>query len=353
MASKLYVTNPAGGTMYGVLQNRKTGKVLKGTVYETPDESNRSSYAIELTRAGDGDLYIVDVPAAVGSATEWICMFYTQVGASPDSDDPKMSDELTGVGYELTVPSSPVSLTGTLADVLVIIEDLSGMKNLILNGAPVGTRVYHFLNRAQKMLDQVVDNPKTNSKWYKDLSSGERLVEVPGLRILKNVWTGDSDSKYSLTKIDFDEYMLMYPGKGPSLTVGDPLYFAIPTAELAPDQYTDTEDDMDDGEYYADTVFGVHFGKKSIILGPPSDGTHRLTVDGAFFSKQLSATTDVTYWTHQRPSMLAYAVMYYIRISYNDIQGSHSWLQAIQEEVALVTSDVGIEESVDGGYLEG
>lgn len=351
MASKLYVTNPAGGTMYGVLSNRVTGQVLKGTVYETYSAGNWSSYAIVLTQAGH--YYSVDVPAAVGSATEWICMFYTQLGASPAATDPKMSDELVGIGFTLAVFSSPVSLSGTLADVLVIIEDLSGDKSLILNGAPVGTRIYHLLNQAQRMLDLIVDNPKTNNKWYKDLSSGERLIEIPGMRIIKNVWIGDDESKYRLTKIDFNEYMEIYPVKGPDITVGDPIYYTIPTSELAADQYSQTEDDMDDGEYYEDTVFGVHFGKKSLLLGPTSNGTHRLTVDGAFHSKQLSATTDVTYWTHQQPSMLAYAVMYYIRVAYNDHVGSRSWLSSIQDQMALTTSDVGYEGAVDQYHMEG
>lgn len=80
MANELKTTAPSGLTLYAQLENA-SAQIWNGSVFQTYNQANWSSYAIALTeRAGTGKYY-ADMP--VVAAGRYVVTTYLQSGASP------------------------------------------------------------------------------------------------------------------------------------------------------------------------------------------------------------------------------------------------------------------------------
>ncbi len=238
-----------------------------------------------------------------------------------------------------------------LQTVIDQVELLSGRKDLISGGAPTA-EAYRLMNSAQKWLDRYFETPKSIAKWYKDLAIGEALIEVVGCRAVTKVWINTTESATSeLTKIAWDLFRLLYPDKVSNTTKGIPVTYAFPIAHFAADQQDTVEADISGDLYLEQTVFGDQFGNKTIILGPPPDVIYRLSVEGLFYSKTLSAVDDVTYWTEVEPDVLAFATIYQIRVGFNDVAGAEVWKRAVVEKLRGIAQDAAVEQTAGITHL--
>ncbi len=241
----------------------------------------------------------------------------------------------------------------SLQTVIDQVETLTGMKKFISGGVPTA-EAYRLMNAAQKWLDRSFESPKSVAKWYKDLSAGEALIKVIGCRAVKRVWINTEASVVTeLTKLDWDEYRALYPGKVSDTTQGIPVNYALPVAHFAAGQQATVEGDVSGDLYLEQSVFVDTFTSKVIILGPPADTAYRLSVEGLFYSKTLSAVSDITYWTEVEPEVLAFATIYHIRVGLNDLTGAEVWKNNVIDKLVGIAEDAAVEQTAGVTHLEG
>ncbi len=241
----------------------------------------------------------------------------------------------------------------TLQAVVDQVETLTGMKKFISGGTPTA-EAYRLMNAAQKWLDRSFESPKSVAKWYKDLVAGDALVKVVGCRAVTRVWINTDVSAVSeLVKLTWDEYRGLYPDKVSNTTQGIPVNYALPVAHFAADQQATIEGDISGDLYLEQSVFVGNFANKIIILGPPADDAYRLSVEGLFYSKTLSAVSDTTYWTEVEPEVLAFATIYHFRIGLNDLDGADVWKKAVLNKLVGIADDMAAEQIAGVTHMEG
>ena len=196
----------------------------------------------------------------------------------------------------------------------------------------------YFVNAGQKYLDALVCNDLTREYYEEELEADQSEIVPPRLRVAELVWVAtneEPDSARPLGKASLSWIQSQYK-TGAEIENGAPLYYSPATIR---------------SEHSSDPTRFLN--KKGIVVYPPSDGTHTLTLQGAFFTDSVSAEDDETFWTETYPSALVSASMLKYEEMMRNTEGTRDWLAAIEREVNNINADIADEESTEAYKMKG
>jgi len=220
-----------------------------------------------------------------------------------------------------------------------------------IGGADNGANT--FINEGQKYLDRLMNNPKSQGRVFRKLSTSGYHVLFPYCRVIESVWVGDSDSLTKLEKVEMSDLKEAYNQPFSQLDTGKPLYYSPAVLRMVPESDRTAIEDVDGMLGYMDVMFGKHYEYNGVIMLPPADKDYHVEVWGLFLSPPLTSDSDESYWTENHPLVLMMAAMRQVEIVYRNTEGRKDWEAAIQAELYGVERDFVDEGAVDSNEMEG
>lgn len=166
----------------------------------------------------------------------------------------------------------------------------------------------HFIRSGQKLLDQLLDTPKTKAVHTDTLSVGQTEVRIPGLRSPSQVWIVDDGENKFLDRIYFADFKDKY---GDSVDNGVPIYYTV----------VDLRTNLPNKG---------NIIRRGILIAPPPNDEYQINVRGKFFSAPLTNDESFSFWTLEYPDTLVQAAMYELEKFYRNTQGMNDHMNAIQ-----------------------
>ena len=77
-----------------------------------------------------------------------------------------------------------------------------------------------------------------------------------------------------------------------------------------------------------------------IQLDKKADRPYLLTIYGIYHNTDLKQDSDVNYWSIEYPNLLLKAAMYELEVIYRNREGSNTWLEAIEVDLAALDNDL-------------
>lgn len=229
----------------------------------------------------------------------------------------------------------------------------SGRYDLVdSDGADLGN-ADTFINAGQKYLDMLLDIPAAKGRVFIDIVAGDYFVKFTLCRSVLEVWCiGEDDdgeiTRLPLTKYDYsdlrgvDELTLdeAYVKTAADIDQDRPVYYAPSVIRLMKQSVGGIGSSMD-------VISDGYQTYNGIYLMPPSDGVYAIEVWGNFYSEELSADTDNTFWTAQHPTILYMATMRQLEIVHRNTEGVKDWDLAIGSSIVGIDMD-GVAEDITG-----
>lgn len=198
-------------------------------------------------------------------------------------------------------------------------------------------KIYHYINEACERLDLIVEHADLDVVWLKELAIGDYLVELQNVRYLKSVRIATAagisvDTECYTTRLEMKENSIlrqMYPEPFADRTQGQPRYYSRDPIHLAPEQSTLTQAQIDaiagsDGVLENPTQHVSGF-----LVMPPADQAYTLRLTGVPFTKTLTASSDLNFWTVRHPMLLIKATMLVIEFDLRNSAGASDFEKAI------------------------
>ena len=138
-----------------------------------------------------------------------------------------------------------------------------------------------------------------------------------------------------------------------SVASGEPAYYAPAVLRMIPES-----DRLEIGESdamigYADVMFDKHYEYNGVVFYPPPDEAYVVEIWGLFYSPELSADVDESFWSVVHPEVLLMAALHQMEIMYRNTEGANDWLNAIMLEVGGLGKDFVEEHISDIDQMEG
>lgn len=215
-----------------------------------------------------------------------------------------------------------------------------------------------FIQEANRWLDRRYFVDKAEGRFFKKVTAGAYGVIIPDARVVKEVWVADSTSRKRLEKVDLHNLRGENGYETPltSLDRGRPLYYALTSVRMVPENPVLTIEEAGPIIGYADLMLSETYGTLSgtstftsyngLLFMPPADGTYSVEVLGFFYSKKLTANADQNHWSVVYPDVLLMAACRQIEVFNRNTEGVKDWTIAIEEEMFGISAD-GIEQETE------
>ena len=202
-----------------------------------------------------------------------------------------------------------------------------------------------FINEGRKFLDRLDETQKSWGSAYKFLDVGHFSVSFPYCRAIKEVWAGSiTNGRWQVEKKDLQDLIEGYlTGLPSSRTNGTILYYSPCITRHIPEDATVS--DIESYLGYIDTPAKPSHEYNSIIFNVPTDEKLAITINGLFYSHELTSDTDSNYWTSEHPMLLFMSTMRQIEIVNRNSQGVNDWTSAIITEMKQLGMDL-VEELI-------
>jgi hypothetical protein len=208
-----------------------------------------------------------------------------------------------------------------------------------------------FIKAGQRLLDNLQD---TKFFWYKkNLTAGQGVIDVPYLRVVKEVWLANAEGRSQLEKKSLGWIRENYGEPFSAQDRGTPIYWAqgvnqlsIAQEALTTANYTTEFTYGADDLIFSDELSGGHH-YTSLLLAPVSNVTSTLEVLGKFFGSLLTADTSKSFWTEQYPEVLVRAALYQLEVFYRNTEGAKDWRTAIEEDIMGIDHNL-VDEQITG-----
>jgi len=196
-----------------------------------------------------------------------------------------------------------------------------------------------FINSGLRLIDRLCQTQKGYSRHFKSITAGDwYIVDVEHFRSVLEVWASDSDERWPLEKLTLTEFREKYYEPMSSVSQGTPNYFCIPVLGTK-----DEETSAIIVDNFAGTVTSAgsvaHFKYKGILIGPPADASYTIEILGLADTLELSADSDVNFWSELHEMAVLYAALYYLEVSYRNTEGAKDWMSALEQELRTVEYD--------------
>jgi len=218
----------------------------------------------------------------------------------------------------------------TLAGIRTQVGVESGRSDLVASNG-----LDYFIQAGSRYLDLTTEHIRSYSKHLVDLAAGDYFKEITLLRAVHTVEVFEStDGRSELTKLSYAEFRAKFPTALASADRARPSYYCAPISHLSDGVGTK---DVDYTLDYEDVIFTTPELKSGILFSAPADKLYTLTITGKFWSKVLTGSTDVNFWSENYPELLVHASMYAMEKSYRNTAGMKD------AENAMLPLKMGIE----------
>jgi len=216
--------------------------------------------------------------------------------------------------------------------------EFSGRFDLgIIDNGDYGANKY--INSGQRLLDELSGFQNGYNRHFDSVAAGTYYVALSNCRVIEEVWCNDSEERWRLNKADFSVLVTTYPDLVSEIDQADPYIWTPARPRTTGDDKTTLGTFLD---YTADNIKDA----RGILFAPPNDEAMLIEVYGKFWTPELDADDEQTFWT-QRSMLLAWAACYQLEVGYRNTEGSKDWMAAIQRELRELEKDVVEEESVN------
>lgn len=313
---------------------------VTATLLDPVKQSNTTKIVTGYVQAGtDGHRYIITcrIVGSLGS-------LYELDGILPVNELPGTGGSVTGLPYN-ELRRKFIELSGRYDLVTATWED---------SGADF------FLNSGQRFLDRVSTYGKGVAKNVQSVVAGTIIVKSYDLRIVQEVWAGNSvDGLIELKRYTLGQMRDYYGKQLSSVDQGTPAYYA--TAALRP--YPDNQSVVGWTGFYDidDLVLADnHHLYNGIIIMPPPDKTYYVSIVGKFYSPKLSATLvgsawveTKSFWTENHPDVLLNAALYKLEVFYRNTEGAKDWMGALDLDLGAMDKDLAEESLKESQEMDG
>jgi hypothetical protein len=205
-----------------------------------------------------------------------------------------------------------------------------------------------FLIKAgQDFLDRVGPFSKAVGRYFYTIPLGFNKVIFGRCRAINEVWAATTDARWQLEKISIQDFRDAYPEVPSALSPGAPLVYTPAYLRMVPDP-SQVPVAIPGGYIgYADVMFAGDHLYNGVLIGPPVDQQMMIEVWGLFYSTELLADTDESFWTVAHPDTLLYAAFYKMEVFNRNTQGAKDWLNAINADSMGIDKDI-VEEEISG-----
>lgn len=234
----------------------------------------------------------------------------------------------------------------------------SGRYDLVIAGATppeegADSGADFYINSGQRFLDRLHNVHKSVGRVFKSVAAGRNYILFEDCRAIKEAWCMNSESRTQLDKHDMADIRLAYAKPVSLLDNGVPLYYAPAVLRTIPESDRMIIDEFEGIIDYADVAFGMHYNYNGIIFMPPADGDYVIEVWGLFYSPELSAEDDKSFWSVVHPSVLLMAAMRELEVVYRNTEGVKDWENAINSELVPISKDIVEEDIADADQMKG
>jgi len=225
-----------------------------------------------------------------------------------------------------------------------------------------------YINAGQRYLDSKIDFPKSKARHVVNLPVGGYVVTFPDCRAITNVYIANSNGRVELeAKTELwlvEAYPKFYSSIDTALKPGvlnvasedlsTPAYYAPIVDRLSPVQNDFTRAASRTFRYGMEGLIpGVSGRYRTVMIAPPTKTAISVEIYGYFFSSELVADTDRSYWTEIYPAALVQAAVAILEA----MQGSSDRMQ-MHFKVALelaggAAKDAAIESCAGLMEMEG
>jgi hypothetical protein len=221
-----------------------------------------------------------------------------------------------------------------------------------------------YINAGQMYLDQKIETKMSEGVFYKKLSAGSVGCAFPDCRAVREVWRQDltgnintggllsaSDSRTRLTKRSKEYLRAKYPKQLSSLSQGGPSDYYLPNMRIYPDQIAISQ--LESYLGWLDIPISTQEIYNGIIVLAPPDHDIVLEIVGLFFTPKFVNDTDETIWSLRYPTVLLWAALRELEITYRNTEGAKDWENAISSRLIDIDKD-NVEETIaDVDQMEG
>jgi hypothetical protein len=226
---------------------------------------------------------------------------------------------------------------------------LSGRYDLVVNTtlwADAGADFY--INAAQDFLDRRSNIWKKTSRLFNSLAAGTWYQTFQRCRVIEDVYINNATGRSKLTKKDFHWLHEQFADTIATEGNGTPLYFC--PAHLR----TQDSTDMDSLAAFFNYVIADDETYRGVIILPPPDETIVIEVFGQFYSAELSADDDESFWSINHSDILILASLYQLEVlAHRNTQGANDYLIQLDRVLADIDKDIAEEDSYGVNQIEG
>ncbi len=239
--------------------------------------------------------------------------------------------------------------------------DLEGLKEKLkaesgrfdLDALDVGgiNKLTRVLNEAQRWLDRQATPRKNSLRKVGNLAAGDISITTRYLRSVEKVWvsgTADDgiDTRIPLKQADLHLLREKYArSDSTDIDQGTPTDYALDVIGLSTEQ-----NDVTDLSSFQDTetiLTGDHWNYEGIVFYPPADRVFTISIYGTFWSPELVADADITYWALE-PQLLVNVARMLLEGRKRNNAGVRAWREIIDPQIFGLEKDkVAMEISHD------
>lgn len=250
----------------------------------------------------------------------------------------------------------------TLTQIRARVKTITGRFDLVnADGSDNGMDFY--IKAATRYLDMTTNIVNSHATYRKDLAAGDYKVTFKQARSIHRAWvySASEDKRVQLVEKTLEEIKEEYAKDLSGVTQGTPKYYARFILRLQPDQQDTWANEaafLADGsaaftEEYQDVLFGDYHPYTGILVMPPADGAYTLTLQGHFFSKEMTDDAHKNFWSEQYPELLVYATAYCIEADYRNTRGANDWINVMQPLKMNLEFDMIEQESANTDQMNG
>jgi len=207
-----------------------------------------------------------------------------------------------------------------------------------------------FINEGSKFLDRLDETQKSWATRFAPLALNESYVTFPYCRAIKEVWVASpTTARWQLEKKDLqdlmDGYLMTLPAE---MSNGVPLYYSPCVTRSVP-----MKDTIASFESLMGYVEVADSNYNAILVNVPTSEAITLIISGLFYSPELSADTDVNFWSDAHPLLLYMSTMRQIEVINRSTQGVNDWTNSIMVEMKQLGMDLVEEIIAEADQMEG
>lgn len=207
-----------------------------------------------------------------------------------------------------------------------------------------------YINAGQEFLDRLDETQKSWATRFASIALDGMVTTFARCRAIKEVWASSpTEGRWQLEKKDLQDLMEGYLKSLPAeMTSGIPLYYSPCITRIQPS--TDTVETYEDFFGYVTVADGNY---NAIVINVPTSEAISLIIKGLFYSDELVADDDTSYWSDAHPMLLYMSTMRQVEVVNRSTQGVNDWTNAIATEMKQLGFDLVEELIAEVDQMEG